>query len=172
MRLPVVPELVIHTPYWGFAEMTLRAPEVVPPMVFPMAPSLTISPTMLPSAPVPAASVPMKLAETVLPVVPTPDRYRPMSLPEIRLRAAVVAPPMVFPVGPTSMPTPVLLGMAAVPAAFVPIRFPAMTLPFVPDPEREIPVPMLPEMTLRAAVVVPPTVLEVAPPSMAMPEPL
>ena len=67
-------------------------------------------------------------------------------------------------VAPALIVMPLLpLAIAADPAAFVPMKLPATVLAVVPAPAMLTPDWLLPEMTLRAAAVVPPTVLLVVP---------
>src|SRR5262245_43516996 len=55
-----------------------------------------------------------------------------------------------------------MLGMAAVPAAFVPMKFPSTWLPVADEPEMLTPAWPLPEMRFPAPDAVPPTTLLVA----------
>src|ERR1041385_4054720 len=83
----------------------------------------------------------------------------PRSLfPEIRLPAPAPFPPIrLFVFDEAGMSTPLApLGIAFVPAGWVPMKFPWMTLP---APEITTPSPVLPEITLRATALVPPTTL-------------
>src|SRR2546423_2104354 len=92
-------------------------------------------------------------------------------LPEITLREPTAVPPIVLPLAPAWRTTPFrwVTGdvTAAVAVAFVPMRFPATTLPSaspgVLKPEITTPAFQLPEMTLRAPAAVPPIVLLPAP---------
>jgi hypothetical protein len=142
--------------------MTFRAAAVVPPIVLFADPKFIKTPSeTFATATVPVTSVPMKLPCTRL-----PERVPPMEipgplLPEMRLRAPGAVPPIVwleeFPDCP-SVTTPVPFPMARVPAALVPMKLPCTRLPVVPA-LMEMPVLSLPEMTLRAAEVVPPIIL-------------
>ena len=81
-----------------------------------------------------------------------------LMLPEITLRAATVVPPTVLPVDWSPMKTPKAFGTADVPAAFVPIRLPAMRLPVELTNGSccraviETPLPMFPEITFPVTV--------------------
>ena len=61
-----MPDPVIRTPSPALAEMTSRAPAVVPPMVFPVAPDRISTPWALATAVVPFWPSPMRSAETTL----------------------------------------------------------------------------------------------------------
>ena len=76
-------------------------------------------------------SVPMKSPETTLPVAVLLVIVIPLAvLPLMTLRAAAVVPPTRLFALVIEMP--VLFGTAAVPAGFVPIRFPSMALLYSP----------------------------------------
>src|SRR5262249_50995617 len=80
-------------------------------------------------------------------------------LPEMTLPAPAAVPPIVLLEALyTNTPTSPL-ATAASPAAFVPVRLPWTWLSVAPRPAMRPPDPPLPEMTLRASEVVPPTVL-------------
>ncbi len=85
------------------------------------------------------------------------------SLPLIKLPApvpgVVVKPPIVLPVAPELISTPVPLVTAAVPAALVPIKFPWTRLSVVLAPANSTPARALPEITLPAPATLPPTEL-------------
>src|SRR5262245_53574324 len=102
----------------------------------------------------------MKLPMTVLPVVPAPFSEIPDELlPEITLRAPVDVPPMVLPVTPPVIQMPRnAFGIAAVPAALVPMRLPATMLLLAPE-SKSMPSFRLPETTLPLPAVDPPIVL-------------
>src|SRR5262245_3973124 len=88
------------------------------------------------------------------------------------LRAAAVVPPIVLPLAPPAICTPPTpLARAAQPAALRPMKLPSTTLFLVPAPSIETPLPPLPELTLRAAAVVPPIVLPLATMLMDTPAP-
>src|SRR5207248_9910747 len=82
-------------------EMTFRAVAVVPPIVFPDAPTIR-TPSDAPGTFAPPEAVrPMKLPSTWLPDAGLPEISRlRMRLPEITLQAPVQAPPGVVPVVP------------------------------------------------------------------------
>jgi hypothetical protein len=83
------------------------------------------------------------------------------ALPEIRLPAPAAVPPMSCNGASTKMPRPPL-GMAAVPAALVPIRLPSTTLPL--PLLKWMPSPPLPAMRLPAPAPAPPMVVLATPP--------
>src|SRR5690349_3042529 len=85
--------------------------------------------------------------------IPTP------TLPEITLRAPLAVPPIVTPGAPKTN-TPDELGEACLPLAAVPMKLPMMRTLVAPAPWTETPFAIFPEMTLRSAGVVPPTVTE------------
>ena len=87
MRMPLANGLPVRP----LPEITLRAPAVIPPIVF--AATLTQTPLKLPRRMVPVASVPMKLPWTKFPVAPEPKMSTPFRLPEITLAAAWVRAP-------------------------------------------------------------------------------
>ena len=98
--------------------------------------------------------------------------YTPASaLPEMTSRAAAVVPPIVLPDAPLrrSDADAERWRRAAVPAPSVPMKSPSTRLSSVPGPAMYTPKPALPEMTSRAAVDVPPTVLPEAPSADAHP---
>src|ERR1043165_6931962 len=87
-------------------------------------------------------------------MVPVPPVSIPFALPEIKLPAPAVVPPIRLLVqGELGIETPVAFGIAIVPAALVPMRFPWMML-LLPPISR--PAKVLPEITLRAAAMAPP----------------
>src|SRR5262245_39556067 len=92
-------------------------------------------------------------------VVAPVERETPRLLPEMIFRAATVVPPTVL-LG-AEIATPEVLGTAAVPTGFVPMKLPATTFP-VAALTIEMPVE-LPEIRLRVPAVVPPMVLPGAP---------
>jgi hypothetical protein len=154
MLLPDVPAPITFTPLNALPEITLPTPET-PPMVLPLAPALSSTPC----APFgilafPAAFVPMRARETVwllLAVMRMPWEV----LPEIRFWEPT-GPPTILPVAEPEISMPRRFGMAAVPAALVPIRFPWTRVPVVPARAIKIPSLPFPEITLRAAGTVPP----------------
>ena len=87
-------------------------------------------------------------------------------LPLITLRAAVVVPPITAPLTLLSswMP-PTVLASAAVPAAFRPMRLPAIV---GAASVTRTPVPVLPEITLPCPAEAPPTAMPLVP---LMPDP-
>ena len=85
-------------------------------------------------AAVPAAFVPTKLPAISSPVWVAPTISTPTTLPEIRLPAPAAVPPTVLP--GVWMSTPPALGIAAVPAAFVPIDSPRSGCSSSPGPLR------------------------------------
>src|SRR5262245_29934516 len=97
-------------------------------------------------------------------------------LPEIRLHVPVQVPPGVVPMAPPmvlmgaeSMQTPALpLGIAAVPSMLVPIKLPWTLLPVAVSLDICTPQSLLPEIQLRSATVLPPTIL-LTPSSMFTP---
>src|SRR5207245_56692 len=111
------------TPAPVLPEMTLPSPLVVPPITSPLEPPTT-TPVPLPTALVPAAFVPIRLAFRKLfvaggsgpairtPASPLPETRLPLTVPE---DSSKKTPLPWFPTG-------------AVPAAFVPIVFPLTTL--------------------------------------------
>src|SRR5581483_3045180 len=110
---------------------------------------------VFPRIPVPDALVPMKFPLMKFPFdgpLEPIDTPVPV-LPEITFRSAAVEPPIMLPFDPPCSSTPPLaFGIAAVPAAFVPIKFPRMSL-FEAGcakvgSNNETPVLLLPEMTL------------------------
>jgi hypothetical protein len=118
------------------------------------------SPVSLAVTPSPRRSIPsaplewMAFADTWLPVPAAP-----IHTPLDPLKA-IVLPTMLVLAAEESMLTPwTPLAMPAVPAAFVPIRFPCMTVP-VAEEEMVRPLPLLPEITFPAP----------APPPMTVPE--
>ena len=110
----LVGTLGILTPFRPLHVMRLSA------IVWLTAPRLTMTPSRkFPRQLMPLTSVPMKLFRTVMPVEPL-STSRPMEtpfwpFPEIMLRAAAVAPPMVL-LGASLVATPFkMLPIAAVP---------------------------------------------------------
>src|SRR5262245_26550527 len=101
---------------------------------------------VLPSGALPEAVVPIRLPRIVAPVVNgalTPlEPFPEMTFPSPGPEPPTVAEPAPFRFTPSST-----FGIAALPAAFVPIRFPWMTVPVVVFVETETPLPPLPEMT-------------------------
>ena len=169
---PAVPALEIASPKMAFPEMTLRAPDVVPPMTLPLAPVWMNTPTLFSSSAVPAALVPMKLPWIWLPFVPAPKIITPVLLfPEMTLRAPAVAPPMTLPWAPSKIRTPSKLGKAVRPAALVPMKLPWIRVPATPAPLRDTPKSPLPEIRFRCATAVPPMRLPAAAPETATPLP-
>src|SRR5687767_9175890 len=78
--------------------------------------------------------------------------------PETTLRAAAVAPPIVVLDAPLSIEIPRLLGSAAEPAGLSPMILPTTRFPVEDAPRMRRPrFGALPEMTLPAPAVVPPT---------------
>ena len=71
-------------------------------------------------------------------------------------RAPAAEPPTWVPVAPLSTRIPFPFGIEAVPARFVPMRLPWITVPFGLT---TIPLLVLPEMTLPAPATVPPIVV-------------
>src|SRR5436305_14042293 len=119
------------TPY-VLDEITLPVPGDVPPIsmydkTWPIFPTSTPLP-LLPNAPVPLWSVPIKFPYNELPVAPAFSISTPIPFPEIRLRAAGVDPPMMLLPEPL-MNRPLRLAILVVPLEFVPMKFPEMTLP-------------------------------------------
>ena len=93
-------------------------------------------------------------------------------LPESRFRSGDVVPPTLLPVAPAQIPTPdPVLPRARVPVASVPRKLPTTRLFAVPSSWIWMPLPALPEMTLRAPGSVPPTMLPEAPWAIATPSP-
>jgi hypothetical protein len=119
---PDVPAPMMFTPLNPLPEITFPVPET-PPMVLPLAPALISTPCCpFGIFAFPAAFNPMIERDTallLLPVIKMPWDV----LPEITF-SEPGGPPMTFPLDPPEISIPRKLGMAAVPAAFVPIRFP------------------------------------------------
>src|SRR5215471_13943718 len=106
--------------------MTFPAPAEAPPRVLLLA-LVRSTPTLLPRAVVPLTSVPMKLPSTTFALAAlmlTPEEV----FPEITFRAAAVVPPTVLLLALLARETPVPLAIAALPAGFVPMRFPSTWL--------------------------------------------
>ena len=131
---------------------------VLVPIVLPVAALRRSTPCApLGIAEPPAASVPIRARETVLllaPVMAMPWAV----LPEITFREPG-GPPIVFRLADVLISMPRRLGMAAVPAAFVPMKLPCTWVPVVAAPEIRIPSLPFPEITLRASVTSPPITL-------------
>ena len=153
------------TPAPVLPEITLRSTLVVPPTTLPDGPPAIWMPVKpFGMAVAPLGVVPMKLAETRFSSAPSSSMSTPWNrLPEITLRRALVAPPIVLWLAPKRTNTPDWLGIAAVPARFSPMSLPATTLSVVPVEEIWMPDEALPEMRLRAVARSPPTVFAVAP---------
>jgi len=113
---------------------------------------------LLATSDVPVTSAPMKLpCNTLLELLTVAP---PELFPEITLRAPFAVPPMEFPGASKPMLNPKrLLPRACVPLASVPRKFPSTTLFVEAGPVNSMPSLRLPEMTLRAVGVVPPTTL-------------
>src|SRR5262245_34989584 len=133
----------------------------------------------MPALPLPSAvlvkfpklSEPIALNDTELPLVEltkTPSsRFPEMTLP------APDAPPIVLLDAPLRISTPSFpLWRDTRPVTSRPIKLPATTLFDVFWPVRTTPLPVFPEMTLRADAVVPPIVLCDAVPVTSTPSPL
>src|SRR5581483_2088387 len=155
----------------AFPETTFRAPAVVPPTTFAVAPTETRIPSVrFGTGEPPAASRPTQLPETTFCFVPASWTQTPRLFPEMTLRAPADEPPTVFALAPPLTMTPnVCPPAAAPPVVSVPIQLPSTTFVFVPDPSRRTPAVPFPEITFRAPAVVPPTTFAVAPPEIAMP---
>ena len=100
----------------------------------------------------PAALVPMKLPCTIFPAELI---WTPMPLAEMTLRAPACAPPISLLKELDSILTPVLLKIASVPAALVPIKLPCTRLLLASLPVIQMPLSW-PEMRLAAPVTAPP----------------
>jgi hypothetical protein len=139
-RLPVAELPMMATPLPSFPAMTFLHPAVVPPMVLPGAPSMTTPSDPLLTPPAPDTSVPMKLPCSRFPVAPLPWMRTPAEpLPEMTLRSATVAPPIVLLAFPSmSTPSPTF-GDSTVPVASSPMKLPLIT---VPPPLIWIPLPL------------------------------
>jgi hypothetical protein len=116
------------------------------------------------------------LPATVFSSLPISKKAMPVSvLPEITLRSdASPAPspsvPMRLNFAPPATTTPLNeFARAPVPAAFVPMKLPAMTLVSVPTSAIVTPSRSLPEITLPAPLAPPPMVLPFAPTWMMTP---
>ena len=157
MRLPElpVPRITPVLPLLPEIKFPGGVPGVVvsPPMTL-LAVPLTSTPTFgLPKATVPVTSVPMKLPCTVL---DPPNRSTPRLLVEMMLRAATIAPPTTLFEPQTKTPRSEF-PRASVPVISVPMRLPCAI--FRVPVKNWTPSPMFPEIRLRAAGVMPPTVL-------------
>ena len=150
-------------PAASLAEMILRAPAAVPPIVTPVACSSSMPSVPLPRAIVPDSSVPMKSPTIEVPGPPTAAIVMPASrLAEITSPSPCAVPPIVTPEAPyTATPSP-WLARASVPVWSVPISSPSTTTEAAPS-SMSTPSPLLPEMTSRASAVEPPIVMPVPP---------
>jgi len=112
---------------------------------------------LFPRAVVPSAAVPMRLPFTTLPVEPLSLMAMPAELlPEMTLRAAAAAPPMVLLEAPAAMRTPSLLfPRSAVPLTSVPMKLPSTSVEAALAEAMWTPKLSLPEMTLPAPAAVP-----------------
>ena len=130
-----------------FPEMTLAAPEVVPPIVAPVT-KTTMPKKWLATAAVPPAAVPILFPSTRQSVasmsMPSP------AFPEMTLAAPEAVPPIVTFDDPTSMP-PLELATARVPLALVPTSFPSTRQKASSVPKMSTPYFPFPEMTLAVA---------------------
>ena len=108
-----------------------------------------------------------------MPEAPGPEMSTPFAaLPEMMLPAPAEVPPIVAPVTPPPISKPLRFPSAVAPEISVPTKFPSTVLSDVPLPERKTPSLVLPEMTLRAPAMLPPTRFAVAPVSISTPVPL
>src|SRR5207247_82361 len=116
---------------------------------------------LVPAGPVPMKLPAIKLFDAPEPLRRMPLRYRPVRpLPEITLPAPGSDPPTRLPYDSIEMPSNEF-GTALVPAAPRPMKFPCTTLLRALKPCIRIPSPLFPEITLRAAALVPPIRLPV-----------
>ena len=136
--------------------MVLPAPADVPPIVFPVAPLVLVTPTVFGRGAVPPTSAPIRLPCTRIPEALLKMKTPLPIFPEMTFLAPAVVPPteLLDAVGP--MATPELpLPSAADPAAFVPMKLPctrlANVLLMIATPASE-----LAEMRFDAAAAVPP----------------
>ena len=116
-------------------EIRLPRPPTGPPIVLFEEPLSSDTPSRLGTAAVPAASVPISLLATRTLAVPTPTPFSEMPekvLPEITLRLAAPAPPMVALVTPRN-DTPTPLARPVVPEASMPRKFPSIASPVRPS---------------------------------------
>ena len=144
------------TPAPALNAMVLPAPAAAPPIRLLLAPaSIRIPSTLLPMTAVPNRSVPMKLPCTSLFRAPDPEICTPLLLPAITLPAPVAVPPMTFNEAPVMSTPSTALPRSVTPSLAVPMKLPSTRLPVASAPLITTPLLLL-EMTLRAAVVVPP----------------
>ena len=137
--------------------MALPAPAAVPPTMLFDAVSMAMPSSVFPSAASPAASVPMEFPWMTLPVAVLVVMLIPAVFAAITLRAAAAVPPIVLLAVRRSIPGPPLPS-AALPAAFVPIRFPRMVLLPALAPLSLIPPLAFAETTFPAPATLPPIV--------------
>ncbi len=158
MVLLLVDPPVMTMPLDTLPEITFPEPGATPPMTLPLAPLRRTTPTaLLGSAAVPETSTPIKFPCTRFPLVEDWLMTTPLPVfPEMTFPAPALVPPIVLLDAPDSISIPAALGTAAVPAALVPIKLPCTVFPLVPGPMIWIPKKAFPEITLRAAAVVPP----------------
>ncbi|OLE77574.1 MAG: hypothetical protein AUG02_01575 [Chloroflexi bacterium 13_1_20CM_2_70_9] len=140
---------VTRMPEPPLPDATFRVPLTVPPTVVPVAPFTTMPEAPLGIAAAPAAFTPTRFDLTKFPIEASPVTVTPAEpLPESTLGAPVTVPIWLFDELMTTTPVN-LFGIAEVPAAFVPIRFPLSAL--LP-PETICTPTSLPEMTLNVSV--------------------